>query len=336
MYLLFSQSCLCQVSSINPIINLSVTVYNTSISSPISPIIVMCISQTEFNEQALMCRTKAMKKTKKTMMVQQLSVSHILCSSFAYYKHSISVADISCLFYQQAAPRPSQAKLYQASDFAHIHVHAEIQELFVLIGRHKPQDIELDTKFLPFIPDYIPAIGEIDPFIKVGAPQNIGGVEDLGLKVVDEPACNQSDPSVLEMSLRVLSKGVSSRATNNAKVENAEKNPKRITKWIESLEELHRAKPQAKVTYTNPMPDIDSLMQVWPPGVEDVINQLSLGSSDDQDPLFGLNLSTMELAQLGCALMDIPVHGEEKIVESLHLMFSVYQEFSQNAHFQGN
>ena len=35
------------------------------------------------------------------------------------------------------------------------------------ITRYTPQTIELDTKFKPFIPDYIPAVGDIDAFIKV-------------------------------------------------------------------------------------------------------------------------------------------------------------------------
>ena len=35
------------------------------------------------------------------------------------------------------------------------------------IGRFKPAEIELETKLRPFIPDYIPSVGEIDAFIKV-------------------------------------------------------------------------------------------------------------------------------------------------------------------------
>ena len=33
--------------------------------------------------------------------------------------------------------------------------------------RYTPQKIDLETKFKPFIPDYIPAVGDIDAFIKV-------------------------------------------------------------------------------------------------------------------------------------------------------------------------
>jgi len=35
------------------------------------------------------------------------------------------------------------------------------------IERYKPQEVELDTPLRCFIPEYIPAIGELDAFIKV-------------------------------------------------------------------------------------------------------------------------------------------------------------------------
>ena len=34
-------------------------------------------------------------------------------------------------------------------------------------GRYKPQISELDTRLKPFVPDYIPAVGDIDAFLKV-------------------------------------------------------------------------------------------------------------------------------------------------------------------------
>ena len=42
----------------------------------------------------------------------------------------------------------------------HTHTHTH---------RYKPNIQELDTKLRPFVPDYIPAVGDIDAFIKVGS-----------------------------------------------------------------------------------------------------------------------------------------------------------------------
>jgi hypothetical protein len=36
-----------------------------------------------------------------------------------------------------------------------------------ILFRYQPQDIVLDTKLKPFIPELVPAIGDIDAFLKV-------------------------------------------------------------------------------------------------------------------------------------------------------------------------
>ncbi len=40
-------------------------------------------------------------------------------------------------------------------------------------------------------------------------------------------------------------------------IENAEKKPKEIQRWISSVEDLHRSRAAPSVSYTKPMPDID-------------------------------------------------------------------------------
>ncbi len=57
----------------------------------------------------------------------------------------------------------------------------DVKNLFQYITRYKPQNIDLETKLKPFIPDYIPSIGGIDEFIKVPRPD--GKPDFLGLKV---------------------------------------------------------------------------------------------------------------------------------------------------------
>jgi len=50
------------------------------------------------------------------------------------------------------------------------------------MARFKPMDTPLDSKLKPFIPSYIPAIGEVDAFLKIGRPDNLP--EELGLTVL--------------------------------------------------------------------------------------------------------------------------------------------------------
>ena len=93
---------------------------------------------------------------------------------------------------------PVPEGLYDPAKYA---VSAEIKELFQHITRYKAHNIELETRMRPFIPDYIPAVGDIDPFIKIPRPD--GKKDNLGLVTLDEPASVQSDPTVLTLLLDV-------------------------------------------------------------------------------------------------------------------------------------
>ena len=46
----------------------------------------------------------------------------------------------------------------------------ELAALYKRINRYQPLQIDIDTKLKPFIPDYMPAVGDIDAFIKVQLP----------------------------------------------------------------------------------------------------------------------------------------------------------------------
>lgn len=46
-------------------------------------------------------------------------------------------------------------------------VSQEVQDLFQYIVQYKPDVLQLETPLKPFIPDFVPAIGDIDEFIKV-------------------------------------------------------------------------------------------------------------------------------------------------------------------------
>ena len=83
-------------------------------------------------------------------------------------------------------------------------VSQEIKDIFKFIERYQPQNIELEFRLKPFIPEYIPCIGDIDAFIKVPRPD--GKLENLGFTVVDEPSSKQTDPHVLDLQLRSMSK----------------------------------------------------------------------------------------------------------------------------------
>ena len=214
---------------------------------------------------------------------------------------------------------------YDPADFERLPVSQEIRELFQYITRYTPQSIELEHKLKPFNPDYIPAVGDIDAFLKVPRPDN--KQVSLGLTILDEPCAKQSDPTVLDLQLRSISKTSGVRAMQVRSVKDAERNPKAINSWIESIEELHRNKPPQNVHYTRSMPDIDLLMQEWPPEVEELLSKISL-------PTASLDCSLQTYTDMICSILDIPVHKSR--IQSLHVLFSLYSSIKELQQFQSS
>jgi intraflagellar transport protein 46 len=147
----------------------------------------------------------------------------------------------------------------------------------------------------------------------------------MGLKYLDEPSSNQSDPTVLELQLRAMSKKLQYGDVVVRSIDNAAKNPAAVEKWIQSISDLHRSKPPPQVHYRRNMPDLDKLMEVWPEEFEAALENLELPSPD-------LDLSLADYAKVLCSLLDIPTY--ENPIESLHVMFTLYMEFKNNPHFQ--
>ncbi|XP_009467354.1 PREDICTED: intraflagellar transport protein 46 homolog [Nipponia nippon] len=213
---------------------------------------------------------------------------------------------------------------FNLADYDYLPVSSEIKELFEYIKRYTPKTIEIEHKLQPFIPDFIPAVGDIDAFLKVPRPD--GKPDNLGLLVLDEPSTKQSDPTVLSLWLTEDSK--QHNITQQIKVkslENAEKNPKAIGSWIESISELHRCKPPATVHYTRPMPDIETLMQEWSPEFEELLGKVGLPTAE-------MSCDLAEYIDMICAILDIPVYKSR--IQPLHVLFSLYSEFKNSQHFK--
>jgi len=94
--------------------------------------------------------------------------------------------------------------------------------------------------------------------------------------------------------------------------------PRVLDSWVDSIGALHRSKPPTSVQFGRSMPDIDALMQEWPPELERLIGRLRLPSAR-------LQCGAAQYADAVCALLDIPVYGSR--IQSLYLLFSLYLEF---------
>ena len=172
----------------------------------------------------------------------------------------------------------------------------------------------------PFLPAYIPAVGEVDAFLKVPRPD--GKEDGLGLRVLDE-SLQESDRSVVTMQLLALSKDKSAipETLEVRCIENAKNHPDQVDAWISSIARLHDETPLPVVRYTGEMPDIETLMQLWSKDVSEILYN---------EP--GARVSTTnDFARRVLAFLDIPVH--KSLIQSLHLFFTLYLEVKNNQHF---
>jgi len=68
---------------------------------------------------------------------------------------------------------------YNPDECEELPVGPEVHDLFQYIMQYKPEVLQLDTPLKPFIPEFVPAIGDIDEFIKVNADALACGQQHL-------------------------------------------------------------------------------------------------------------------------------------------------------------
>ena len=227
------------------------------------------------------------------------------------------------------SPVQTRVPKYDPADYVHLNeqVSGEIASLFELIGGFTPTHADLGTRLKCFVPEYMPAMGDVDEFIKVARPD--GRTEEAGLRVLDEPSVHQSDTAVLDLHLRQSSKQIGSQPVEVAAVRDPGRNPARVASWIKSIEELHKSKHALRQPGGGPGNgiDIEALMAEW--GSADFATAVRratrggrLGACDA--------LSIAELARVMCALLGIPIQDTTNVVEPLHTMMMLYLAFDSN------
>ena len=77
------------------------------------------------------------------------------------------------------------------------------------------------------------------------------------------------------------------------------------------------------------MPDFDQLMSEMQPEVEQALKNVKFPGPE-------IDMHTSDYARIICTMLDIPVHklaNNRSLVESLHVLFTLFNEFRQNQHF---
>ncbi|KAJ3152406.1 Intraflagellar transport protein 46 [Geranomyces michiganensis] len=244
---------------------------------------------------------------------------------------------------------------------------ASFKELFAFIDAYTPLETELPNALQPFVPDYMPSIGDIDPMLKPAPPAppplpRTGAAAasaaapppNLGIAVLDEPRLAQTDPAVLDLQLRAAHKatlggggggGGSPAPASKIRTLDLRSGPegagaRALGQWIKSMGAIKGHATAEAVHYSNKMPDLEKLMEQWPEEVESAFK-----SGEVDIPPAEIDLPLPAYSQLMCNMIDIPVYpspggvkrkdNETRAhIEALHVFFSLYLEFHSSAHFK--
>ncbi|XP_030383890.1 intraflagellar transport protein 46 homolog [Scaptodrosophila lebanonensis] len=248
----------------------------------------------------------------------------------------------------QKLPQPQQQKRNSAhrdvqlsltpDKWEQLTLQPELKELFPYILKYTPQNIETPCHLQPFIPEFVPAVGDVDAFLKVVAPPLLQPqrqkeldehLKRMGLCLLDEPSGAQSEPSLLNMKLRSVlsgSRGRNARHASSASLVPTARSPKDIDKWIGEVEQVHMTQSMFDA---QPRKDIDPLLEDWPraygePDTASAVEQAYRSCLQDQ-------MSLAEYVRLLSERFNIEgtLDTQADYIHNVHTLFALYLAASQ-------
>lgn len=105
----------------------------------------------------------------------------------------------------------------------------------------------------------------------------------------------------------------------------SKKNTLAIDRWIETVYNLHRSKPNTSFEYSHPMPSMNQTLSVFPERTRDALAAIKTKNGDRLETAVdpSLDISLEEYIRIICAILDIPVR-DGYLIESLHYLFQAY------------
>ncbi|KAK1937904.1 Intraflagellar transport protein 46 [Phytophthora citrophthora] len=212
-----------------------------------------------------------------------------------------------------------------------VDVPRELEELFSLTDAYTPEEIEIETRLEPFLPEFTPSVGV--PFDGILIPRPDGKEDTFGVVDLREPS-GKTNVAELELLMQVSMTNknkIRSRSEIVRSIDNASHRPQEIDRWITSVAKVQKAKSLTQVNYKQSMPPLAQLMELWPEEFEDFLT----AKSGEIPPLSKLDVNLKELVKIVCNMVDIPVY-EGNYVQSLHVLFSLYLEIQAYEREQGS
>lgn len=223
-------------------------------------------------------------------------------------------------------------KFLNPDNWNNLNIPQEMKECFQYIVKYAPQNIEIEYILQPFIPDYVPAVGDVDAFLKISCPQTFdinkqnkisNMVENLGLIVLDEPSGHQSEPSLLNMRLKSILTNTNMTTILQTPVAKSDRD---IQKWVTEVEQLHVSQSRKNTIDIQLNTNIDTLMAEWPASFEKTLNHIGF-------PTYNIDCSLDLYIRIICALFDIPIleNTQYHYIIALHTLFNLFLATNNSA-----
>lgn len=214
----------------------------------------------------------------------------------------------------------------------------ELKDLFPYILKYTPQSIDTPFHLQPFIPEFVPAVGDVDALLKVQAPPLLQPqrqkelnehLERLGLWLLDEPSGTQSEPSLLNMKLRSVlsgSMGRNPRHASSASLIPTARSAKDIDKWISEVEQVHMTQSMYDA---QPRKDIDALLEDWPRSFGDEETKNALDQA--YRSCLQQNISLADYVRVLCERFGVegPLESQADYIHNVQTLFALYLAASQ-------
>ncbi|XP_023163218.2 intraflagellar transport protein 46 homolog [Drosophila hydei] len=242
-----------------------------------------------------------------------------------------------------AGPAQEQANTFELTPdkWEQLPLQPELKELFPYILKYTPQTIETPYHLQPFVPEFVPAVGDVDAILKVQAPALLQPqaqrqreldeqLQRLGLILLDEPSGAQSEPSLLNMKLRsVLSggrAGNSRHAARSATLVPTAKTAKDIEKWIAEVEQVHMTQSMYDA---QPRKDIDALLENWPRSFGTAANKEAVDEAYRACLQQQISLVDYVRSLCECFGVEGPLETQSDYIHNIQTLFALYLAASQ-------
>ncbi|XP_033250105.1 intraflagellar transport protein 46 homolog [Drosophila miranda] len=214
----------------------------------------------------------------------------------------------------------------------------DLKDIFPYILKYTPQTIDTPYHLQPFIPEFVPAVGDVDALLKVQAPPLLQPqrqreldehLERLGLWLLDEPSGTQSEPSLLNMKLRSVlsgSRGRNPRHASSAALVPTARSAKDIDKWIGEVEQVHMTQ---SLYDAQPRKDIDALLEDWPRSYADAETKDALDQA--YRSCLQQHLPLADYVRVLCERFGIegPLDSQADYIHNVQTLFALYLAASQ-------